>query len=503
MPVYNTAGGAARARRSSRSWTSSTPTGSCASPTTRRREPHVRGVLERFASKDPRIKVAYRQANGHICEATNTALDLATGDYVALFDHDDVLSPTALYEVAAEIDAHPDAQLDLLGRGQDRHGGPPVRPLLQAGLEPGPEPRPELHLPPLGLQDRAHPRRSAASARASRGARTGTSSCARSSGYRPPPSGTSRSSSTTGGPPRARPPSSSPRRATRRGGADGPRGPFQAHGPDGGAAAGAGRPLAGQVPGAVTGTPGLAHHPDAQRRSSSCARRSQSILGVTDYPNFEIVIVDNDSDDPETVAYFGRHRQGRRPARPGPALPASPSTTPRSTTSPCARPAARSIGLLNNDVEAIEPRLADGDGQPRRAPGDRRRRRDALLSPQHRAARRRRSSAWAASPATRSRSSPAATRARRTACASSRTTAPSPRACLVIRKDRFLEVGGFNERDLPIAFNDVDLCCKLISGGLPKPLDAPRGVLPPRVAPRAAWRTPRKRRRASRRRSTT
>jgi GT2 family glycosyltransferase len=38
-------------------------------------------------------------------------------------------------------------------------------------------------------------------------------------------------------------------------------------------------------------------------------------------------------------------------------------------------------------------------------------------------------------------------------------------ACLVIRKDRFLEVGGLNEKELPIAFNDVDLCCKLLAAG--------------------------------------
>jgi hypothetical protein len=38
-------------------------------------------------------------------------------------------------------------------------------------------------------------------------------------------------------------------------------------------------------------------------------------------------------------------------------------------------------------------------------------------------------------------------------------------ACLVIRKDRYLEVGGLNEKDLPIAFNDVDLCCKLVKAG--------------------------------------
>jgi GT2 family glycosyltransferase len=34
-------------------------------------------------------------------------------------------------------------------------------------------------------------------------------------------------------------------------------------------------------------------------------------------------------------------------------------------------------------------------------------------------------------------------------------------ACLVVAKDKFLAVGGFNEEDFPVAFNDVDLCLKL------------------------------------------
>ena len=70
----------------------------------------TREALERLAAKDPRIRVTFRSANGHICEASNSALELVTGQYVALFDHDDVLAPTALYEVAAELDAHPEAQ---------------------------------------------------------------------------------------------------------------------------------------------------------------------------------------------------------------------------------------------------------------------------------------------------------------------------------------------------------------------------------------------------------
>src|SRR5206468_10332691 len=50
--------------------------------------------------KDPRIKLARRTENGHICHATNTAAELATGEFVCLLDHDDALAPHALFAVA-------------------------------------------------------------------------------------------------------------------------------------------------------------------------------------------------------------------------------------------------------------------------------------------------------------------------------------------------------------------------------------------------------------------
>jgi GT2 family glycosyltransferase len=59
-----------------------------------------------------------RTENGHICAATNSALALATGDFVALLDHDDVLPERALYEVAALIQDHPDA--DLIYSDEDK-----------------------------------------------------------------------------------------------------------------------------------------------------------------------------------------------------------------------------------------------------------------------------------------------------------------------------------------------------------------------------------------------
>jgi glycosyltransferase involved in cell wall biosynthesis/Tfp pilus assembly protein PilF len=73
--------------------------------------PHVRRTLEAYAARDPRIRVAFRTANGHIAEASNTALALVTAPFVALLDHDDVLPAHALAEVALELLAHPQAAI--------------------------------------------------------------------------------------------------------------------------------------------------------------------------------------------------------------------------------------------------------------------------------------------------------------------------------------------------------------------------------------------------------
>lgn len=73
--------------------------------------PHVRAVLEEYAQRDPRIKVAYRPKNGHISAASNSALALATGEYVALMDHDDTLANHALHFMVAAINQNPSAQI--------------------------------------------------------------------------------------------------------------------------------------------------------------------------------------------------------------------------------------------------------------------------------------------------------------------------------------------------------------------------------------------------------
>jgi len=74
-------------------------------------EPHIREVLDGFAADDTRIRVVYRDRNGHISAASNSALELATGDWIALLDHDDVLRPHALYWVAKTAVTFPIARM--------------------------------------------------------------------------------------------------------------------------------------------------------------------------------------------------------------------------------------------------------------------------------------------------------------------------------------------------------------------------------------------------------
>jgi GT2 family glycosyltransferase len=76
------------------------------------------GLLEKYAAKDQRIVYTVREKNGHICHTTNDCLTLAQGEYVALLDHDDLLTPDALYEVVSAINQNND--LDIIYSDEDK-----------------------------------------------------------------------------------------------------------------------------------------------------------------------------------------------------------------------------------------------------------------------------------------------------------------------------------------------------------------------------------------------
>jgi len=92
---------------------------------------HGRDLLETAAREDPRIKLELRSLTGK-APAWNAALSLATGDFVAVLDPEDELAEHALYLLAEELESHPDADLaysdddriDELGRFVDPHFKP-------------------------------------------------------------------------------------------------------------------------------------------------------------------------------------------------------------------------------------------------------------------------------------------------------------------------------------------------------------------------------------------
>ncbi len=98
--------------------------------------PETRRVLATAADRDPRIRVFTRPARGHIAAASNSALSLARGEFVALLDHDDELAPSALLEVAAVLDPHPDADIIYSDEDKIDARGRRFDPYFKSGWNP-------------------------------------------------------------------------------------------------------------------------------------------------------------------------------------------------------------------------------------------------------------------------------------------------------------------------------------------------------------------------------
>lgn len=88
---------------------------------------HIRPILNEYAALDDRIKIVFRPENGHISAASNSALEMATGEFTVLLDHDDELSEDALFWVAKELNDHPETKMiysdeDMIGANGRRYG---------------------------------------------------------------------------------------------------------------------------------------------------------------------------------------------------------------------------------------------------------------------------------------------------------------------------------------------------------------------------------------------
>lgn len=74
-------------------------------------DPEVIEYLTEISRKDLRVRVWFRKQNGHISQASNSALGMTTGEWLVPLDHDDILRPHALAEVALHVSRNPDVQV--------------------------------------------------------------------------------------------------------------------------------------------------------------------------------------------------------------------------------------------------------------------------------------------------------------------------------------------------------------------------------------------------------
>src|SRR5262249_34263385 len=101
-------------------------------------DPAIRRVLEEWSGRDRRIKGTFREGEGNISAASNTAAGMATGEYVVLLDHDDEITRDGLAEAAlylsereqTDILYSDEDQVDSYGRRMNPHFKPDWSPEL-------------------------------------------------------------------------------------------------------------------------------------------------------------------------------------------------------------------------------------------------------------------------------------------------------------------------------------------------------------------------------------
>ena len=425
-------------------------------------QPHVRATLEQMALKDPRIKVTFRQTNGHICEASNSALALATGTFVAFFDHDDVLHPRALYEVAAELDAHPETQLVYTDEDkidmEDRRFDPYFKPDWNPDLN-----HCQNYVSHLSVYRTELVRGLGGFRKGYEGSQDWdlllrAVEVIASSEIRHIPKLLYHW--------RAAPGSTALQLAEKNYPVEAARRALEDHFRRLGRAVEI-LPVAGdhwRIKYPVPSPAPLVSLIIPTRNAVELLRRAvTSILAFSDYPNYEIIVVDNGSDDPESLAYLDELNSGTDPR-----IRVLRYTAPfnySAINNFAVREAEGDVlAFLNNDVEAIESgwlvELVSHACRPGiGAVG-------AMLyyplnTVQHAGV----ILGLGGVAGHPFKEFPRGDQGQKNRLRLVQNYSAVTAACLVIMKARFLEVGGFNERDLAVAFNDVDLCCKLLKAG--------------------------------------
>ncbi|MGE5341644.1 MAG: glycosyltransferase [Candidatus Omnitrophota bacterium] len=99
-------------------------------------EKQVHETLRKYKDRDHRIRVERLGKNKGIARATNAAIAMATGEFIALMDSDDMLHPLALYEVVKLLNRHPEADFIFTDEDKLTLNGLRRRPEFKPGWDP-------------------------------------------------------------------------------------------------------------------------------------------------------------------------------------------------------------------------------------------------------------------------------------------------------------------------------------------------------------------------------
>lgn len=421
-------------------------------------------VLTDLASNEPRIRILRRETNGGIAAATNSALSLATGAFVAFLDHDDLLAAHALYEVAAELEAHPDADLVFSDEDKIDDRGVRSQPHIKTAWDP------ELMLGQNAVNHLCALRRSLVEALG--GLREGFDGAQdhdlvlrvseRATVIRHIPAllyhwrwqGKQGSFS----------------RDRQAECADAAARAVDEHLARTGQAASVepwrGGPMWLGVKRALPSpAPKVSLIVPTRDRADLLARCADGVLNGTDYPDLELLVVDNGSVEPATATLFARLAADPRVA----ILPApGPFNFAHLNNRAVAAAAGEVVVLLNNDISTIKPGwLAELVAQAVRPnvgavgalllyPDDTVQHAGVVLGV-----------GGFAEPVAAHVSAGVDARnpGYQGALALARNVSAVTAACLAMRKSVYQQVGGMDAERLPVAFNDVDLCLKVRAAG--------------------------------------
>ncbi|MBN3769119.1 glycosyltransferase family 2 protein [Burkholderia sp. Se-20378] len=100
------------------------------------KDPRVRERLLAYTKEDPRIKIVFRNENGHISAASNSAIEIASGDWIALLDQDDLLAEEALFWVVEAINRNRDVRLIYSDEDKIDESGQRFEPYFKSDWNP-------------------------------------------------------------------------------------------------------------------------------------------------------------------------------------------------------------------------------------------------------------------------------------------------------------------------------------------------------------------------------